>query len=173
VRASLRHLGLERIELFQLHRIDEQVPMAESLGELVKLQEEGKIGQIGLSQVSVAELQEAHKTTPVATVQNLYNLTDRSSENLLDHCEAHDIGFIPWFPLATGELTESGGPLDEVASETGASPSQLALAWLLRRSPAMLPIPGTSTVAHLEENLAAAEVALTDEQYESLGRAGG
>jgi pyridoxine 4-dehydrogenase len=168
---SLRHLGVERIDLFQLHRIDAKVPVAESLGELVALQDEGKIRHIGLSEVSVEELKEAQKTATIATVQNLYNLADRSAEELLDRCEAEGIGFIPWFPLATGKLAREGGPLDEVATEVGASPSQLALAWLLRRSPVMLPIPGTSTVAHLEDNLAAASIELTDEQFQTLADA--
>jgi pyridoxine 4-dehydrogenase len=170
---SLRHLGVERIDLFQLHRIDAKVPVAESLGELVALQDEGKIRHIGLSEVSVEELKEAQKTATIATVQNLYNLADRSAEELLDRCEAEGIGFIPWFPLATGKLAREGGPLDEVATEVGASPSQLALAWLLRRSPVMLPIPGTSTVAHLEDNLAAASIELTDEQFQTLADAAG
>jgi pyridoxine 4-dehydrogenase len=165
---SLRHLGLERIELYQLHRIDPKVPVAESLGELVKLQQEGKIHHIGLSEVTVEELEEAQQTATIATVQNLYNLTNRTAEPLLEHCEEHGIGFIPWFPLATGKLSEPGGPLDELAHQQDASPSQLALAWLLRRSPVMLPIPGTSSVKHVEENLAAAEVELSDEQFEAL-----
>jgi pyridoxine 4-dehydrogenase len=165
---SLRHLGLERIELYQLHRIDPKVPVAESLGELVKLQQEGKIHHIGLSEVTVEELEEAQQTATIATVQNLYNLTNRTAEPLLQHCEEHGIGFIPWFPLATGKLSEPGGPLDELAHQQDASPSQLALAWLLRRSPVMLPIPGTSSVEHVEENLAAAEIELSDEQFEAL-----
>jgi pyridoxine 4-dehydrogenase len=165
---SLRHLGLERIELLQLHRIDPKVPVAESVGELKLLQDEGKIRHIGLSEVNVAELQEAQQTAEIVSVQNLYNLVNRKAEDVLDHCEAQGIAFIPWFPLATGQLAGSGGPLDQIASELGASPSQLALAWLLRRSPVMLPIPGTSSVAHLEDNLAAAAIELTDEQFEAL-----
>jgi aryl-alcohol dehydrogenase-like predicted oxidoreductase len=168
---SLRHLGLERIELYQLHRIDEKVPLAEQLGELVKLQEEGKIRHIGLSEVNVAQLQEAQKTATIVSVQNLYNLASRSAEDLLDHAEANGIGFIPWFPLNTGKLSGEHGPLAEIASEHGASPSQLALAWLLKRSPVMLPIPGTASVAHLEDNLAAAEIELSDEQFEALSGA--
>jgi pyridoxine 4-dehydrogenase len=168
---SLRHLGLERIELFQLHRIDPKVPVAESIGELKLLQEEGKIRHIGLSEVDVSELQEAQQTAEIVSVQNLYNLANRKAEDVLNHCEAHEIAFIPWFPLATGQLAGSGGPLDEIARELGASPSQLALAWLLRRSPVMLPIPGTSSVAHLEDNLAAAAIELTDEQFEALADA--
>ncbi|HET9104176.1 MAG TPA: aldo/keto reductase [Solirubrobacteraceae bacterium] len=165
---SLRRLGLERIDLFQLHRIDPKVPVAESVGVLAELQSEGKIRHIGLSEVSVAELQEAQQTAEIVTVQNLYNLTKRDAEPLLDHCSEHGIGFIPWFPLATGGLAKSGGPLAELAERHGASPSQLALAWLLRRSPVMLPIPGTSSVAHLEDNLAAAQLELSDEQFEAL-----
>jgi pyridoxine 4-dehydrogenase len=170
---SLRRLGLERIELFQLHRIDPAVPVAESLGALVDLQQEGKIGHVGLSEVSVDELLEAERTTTIASVQNLYNLADRSAEDLLDHCTERGIGFIPWFPLATGKLAREGGPLEEISRDVGATPSQLALAWLLRRSPVMLPIPGTSTVAHLEDNLAAASIELTDEQFERLAEAAG
>lgn len=168
---SLRHLGLERIELFQLHRIDPKVPLEDQLGELVALREEGLIHHIGLSEVSVEELQRAQELAPIATVQNLYNLSNRQAEDVLDYCEQHEIGFIPWFPLATGELANPGGPLDRIAAEQGATPSQLALAWLLRRSPVMLPIPGTSSVAHLEENLAAAQLELSDEQFEALGQA--
>ncbi len=165
---SLRHLGLERIELFQLHRIDAKVPLADQIGELVLLQEEGKIHHIGLSEVSIEQLQAAQETATIVSVQNLYNLTNRSAEPLLEHCQESGIGFIPWFPLATGELAASGGPLDRLAKEHGATASQLALAWLLRRAAVMLPIPGTSSVTHLEENLAAAAIELTDEQYEEL-----
>ena len=168
---SLRHLGLERIELYQLHRIDRKVPLAEQVGELRSLQQEGKIAHIGLSEVSVEQLQEAQATAEIVSVQNLYNLTHRRAQPLLEHCEAEGIGFIPWFPLATGKLAAPGGVLDQLSQEIGASPSQLALAWLLRRSPVMLPIPGTSSVAHLEENLGAAEVELSDSQYESLSTA--
>ncbi len=165
---SLRRLGLEQIGLFQLHRIDPQVPPAEQVGELAKLQEEGKVRHIGLSEVDVDQLEEARQTATIASVQNLFNLVKRDAEPLLEHCEANDIGFIPWFPLATGKLVEEGGPLAEIAADTGAEPSQLALAWLLRRSPVMLPIPGTSSVAHLDQNLGAAELELTDEQFEAL-----
>jgi pyridoxine 4-dehydrogenase len=170
---SLRRLGVERIDLFQLHRIDPAVPVAESLGALTDLQDAGKIRHIGLSEVSVEELQEAQKTARIVSVQNLYNLSDQSAEKLLDHCEAEGIGFIPWFPLATGKLARDGGPLDEIANEVGAKPSQLALAWLLRRSPVMLPIPGTSSVQHLEDNLAAASIELTDDQFQRLSSAVG
>ncbi len=169
---SLRRLGLERIELFQLHRIDPKVPLADQVGELKLLQDEGKIHHIGLSEVTVAELQSAVEIATIASVQNRYNLADRASEALLDHAEAEGIGFIPWFPLATGELAGTGGPLDQIAQELDATPSQLALAWLLARSPVMLPIPGTSTVAHLEDNLAAAGLQLSDAQFEALSAAG-
>jgi aryl-alcohol dehydrogenase-like predicted oxidoreductase len=165
---SLRHLGLERIELYQLHRIDSKVPLAEQLGELVALQQEGKIHHIGLSEVSVEQLQEAQELATIVSVQNLYNLANRSAEAVLDHCQANDIAFIPWFPLNTGKLSHESGPLAQIASEQQASPSQLALAWLLKRSPVMLPIPGTSSVAHLEDNLAAANIELSDEQFEAL-----
>jgi pyridoxine 4-dehydrogenase len=170
VELSLRHLGLEQLPLLQLHRIDPQVPLAEQLGALTSLQEEGKIRHIGLSEVDVDQLQEAQKTAEIVTVQNLFNLTNRSAEALLEHCESNEIGFIPWFPLATGELSKPGGSLDALSRDIGATPSQLALAWLLRRSPVMLPIPGTSTVGHLEENLGAADVELTDEQFEALNK---
>jgi aryl-alcohol dehydrogenase-like predicted oxidoreductase len=165
---SLRRLGLETIDLFQLHRIDEKVPLEEQVGELKNLQDEGKIRHIGLSEVDVDQLEEAQTHAEIASVQNLFNLTSRDAEPLLDHCTENGIGFIPWFPLATGKLLEEGGPLAEIAAETGAEPSQLALAWLLRRSPVMLPIPGTSSVAHLDQNLGAAELELTDEQFDAL-----
>jgi len=165
---SLRRLGLDTIELFQLHRIDAKVPLEEQVGELAKLQQEGKIRHIGLSEVDVDQLEAAQETATIVSVQNLFNLTARDAEPLLDHCTEHDIGFIPWFPLATGKLLEDGGPLADIAKETGAEPSQLALAWLLKRSPVMLPIPGTSSVAHLEQNLGAAELELTDEQFAAL-----
>ena len=155
---SLRNLGVEQIGLFQLHRIDPEVPLEDQVGELAKLQQEGKIRHIGLSEVSVADVEAASKVATIATVQNLYNLVNRTAEPLLDHAEEHGIGFIPWFPLATGELSKPGGPLAEIAAAKGATPAQLALDWLLRRSPVMLPIPGTSSVAHLEENLGAADL---------------
>jgi pyridoxine 4-dehydrogenase len=165
---SLRRLGLETIGLFQLHRIDEKVPLEEQVGELRNLQKEGKIRHIGLSEVSVEQLQEAQRFATIVSVQNLFNLTNRSAEPLLDHCTENGVGFIPWFPLATGELVEEDGPLAQIAADTGAEPSQLALAWLLKRSPVMLPIPGTSSVAHLDQNLGAAELELTDEQFDAL-----
>ncbi|HKZ12695.1 MAG TPA: aldo/keto reductase [Solirubrobacterales bacterium] len=165
---SLRRLGLETIDLFQLHRIDAKVPLEEQVGELAKLQEEGKIRHIGLSEVDVDQLEAAQRHATIVSVQNLFNLTNRDAEPLLDHCEENGVGFIPWFPLATGRLVGEGGPLAEIAADTGAEPSQLALAWLLRRSPVMLPIPGTSSVAHLDQNLGAAELDLTDAQFEAL-----
>ncbi|WP_145751887.1 aldo/keto reductase [Micromonospora aurantiaca (nom. illeg.)] len=168
---SLRHLGLDCIPLYQLHRIDAKVPLADQLGELALLRQEGKIRHIGLSQVSVEEIEAARAIAPIVSVQNLYNLADRSAETVLEHCERHDLAFIPWFPIATGNLARPGGPLDAISTSHGATPAQLALAWLLRRSPVMLPIPGTSSVAHLEENVAAAEVELTDDEFEALAKA--
>ena len=168
---SLRHLGLEQIPLFQLHRIDPKVPLEDQVGELAKLQEEGKIRYIGLSEVTVDQLRAAEEITAIATVQNLYNLANRSAEELLDYSAANSIGFIPWFPLATGELAKPGGPLAALAAAHGASPSQLALAWLLHRSPVMLPIPGTASVAHLEDNVAAAGLALSEGEYAALAAA--
>jgi len=165
---SLRHLGLEQIPLYQLHRIDSHVPLADQIGELRALQSEGKIRHIGLSEVTVDQLIEAQKYATIVSVQNLFNLTNRSAEALLDHCTEHGIGFIPWFPLATGKLAESGGPLADIAQRLDASPSQVALAWLLRRSPVMLPIPGTSSVAHLEDNVAAAGLELSDSDLQAL-----
>ncbi|MFS1297623.1 aldo/keto reductase [Streptosporangium longisporum] len=167
---SLRHLGVERIDLFQLHRIDPAVPVADQVGELALLQQEGKIRHIGLSEVGIEEVEEAGRSARIVSVQNLYNLAHRDAEPLLEYCEANGVAFIPWVPLATGRLAEAGGPLAEAAAGHGASPSQLALAWLLRRSPVMLPIPGTSTVAHLEDNVTAATVTLTDEQFEALSK---
>jgi aryl-alcohol dehydrogenase-like predicted oxidoreductase len=160
---ALRLLGLEQIPLMQLHRIDPNVPLADQVGELAKLREEG-----GLSEVTVDQLRAAAPIAPIATVQNLYNLANRSAEELLDYSAANGIGFIPWFPLATGELAKPGSPLADLAAERGATPSQLALAWLLRRSPAMLPIPGTASVAHLEDNVAAAGITLSEGEYAAL-----
>ncbi|MER7344872.1 aldo/keto reductase [Streptomyces aurantiacus] len=168
---SLRHLGVERIDLFQLHRIDEQVPLADQIGELALLQKEGKIRHIGVSEVTVDQLKAAREHAEIVSVQNQYNLVNRSSEDVLEYAERENIAFIPWFPMATGELARPGGPLDAAAKEHGASPSQLALAWLLRRSPVMLPIPGTSRVAHLEQNTEAAGITLTDAQFEALAAA--
>ncbi|MDX6262376.1 MAG: pyridoxine 4-dehydrogenase [Kribbellaceae bacterium] len=168
VELSLRHLGLERIDLLQLHRIDPEVPVADQVGELAKLQSEGKIRHIGLSQVSVDELKEAAKTADIVSVQNLYNLSQRDDEDVLEYAEKNNLAFIPWFPLATGELAKAGGPLDAIAKQHEASPSQLALAWLLKRSPVILPIPGTSSVTHLEDNVAAAKLELTDDEFAQL-----
>ena len=165
---SLRRLGLEQIDLYQLHRIDPRVPLADQLGALKDLQTAGKIRHIGLSEVSVAEIEAARAIVDVVSVQNLYNLTNRQSEAVLDYCTAEGIAFIPWFPIAVGSLARPGGVLDSLAAETGHTPAQLALAWLLRRSPVILPIPGTSSVAHLEENVLGATVTLTDEQFEAL-----
>ncbi len=170
---SLRNLGLEQIPLFQLHRIDRDVPLEDQVGELRDLQSEGKIAQIGLSEVSVEQLQAAERVAPIASVQNLYNLANREAEPLLEYCEARGVGFIPWFPLATGKLSAPGGPLAALAAATGHAPSQLALAWLLRRSPVMLPIPGTSSVAHLEENTAAALIELSEDEFEAMSEAAG
>jgi pyridoxine 4-dehydrogenase len=165
---SLRHLRLERIPLMQLHRIDPLVPLADQLGEFAMLRDEGKIGLIGLSEVSLDELAEAQKICEIASVQNLYNLTNRRAEPVLAACAAQGLGFIPWYPLATGKLTEADGPLAAAAKRHGATPSQLALAWLLHRSPVMLPIPGTSRVAHIEENVAAAAIELSPEEVDEL-----
>ena len=165
---SLRRLGLERIDLFQLHRVDPQVPLEEQVGVFVDLQREGKVRHIGLSNVSLGEIRRAQAVAPIASVQNRYNLADRTSEDVLDYCEVENLGFIPWFPIATGDLARPGGPLDAIATETGATPAQLALAWLLRRSPVMLPIPGTSSVAHLAENVGAAALQLSDAQSAAL-----
>jgi aryl-alcohol dehydrogenase-like predicted oxidoreductase len=168
---SLRRLKLERIELFQLHRIDPEVPLADQVGELKALQDEGKVGAIGLSEVSVAELEQAREVADIATVQNLYNLTERQSEDVLGYCESAGIGFIPWFPIAAGDLAKPGGAVDHVVQATGATPSQVALAWLLAKSPVMLPIPGTSKVSHLEENIGGAGLRLTDAQVAELTEA--
>jgi pyridoxine 4-dehydrogenase len=157
---SLRRLKVDTIDLYQLHRVDTRVPLADQLGALVELQTEGKIRHIGLSEVTVSQLQAALAITPVATVQNLYNVGNRASEPLLDVCASAGIGFIPWFPVQTGELATPGGLLDALVTSTGHTPAQLALAWLLQRSPVMLPIPGTKSVGHLEENWAAAQITL-------------
>jgi aryl-alcohol dehydrogenase-like predicted oxidoreductase len=172
VELSLRRLGLERIDLFQLHRIDDKFPLEDQVGELAALQQEGKIRHIGLSEVDVKQLEAAQKVAPIVSVQNMYNLTARSAEPVLDACEAQGLGFIPWFPLAAGPLAAPDGPLQRIAADHHATPSQLALAWLLKRSPVMLPIPGTSKVSHLEQNVAAAEITLSDEEFETLSKAG-
>jgi len=169
---SLRRLRLECIDLFQLHRIDAKVPAAEQFGVLKELRDEGKVRHVGLSEVTVAEIEAARHIVPIVSVQNLYNLANRRSEEVLEHCEAQGIGFIPWFPIADGTLSARRGTVAEVAEAVGATPAQVALAWLLRRSPAMLPIPGTSKVAHVEENCAASTVVLSDEQFDALSRSG-
>lgn len=168
---SLRKLRVERLDLLQLHRIDPKVSTDEQFGELAKLQDEGKVNALGLSEVTVDEIKEAQKYFSVATVQNRYNLTDDHSEDVLDYCAAQGIGFIPWAPISGGELAASGGPLDSVAERLHATGSQLALAWLLRRSPVMMPIPGTGSVGHLEENVGAASVELDDATYAEITRA--
>jgi len=167
---SLRRLGLEQIPLYQLHRIDPAVPLEEQVGELADLQAEGKIRLIGLSEVTVEQIRAARAVAGIVSVQNRYNLVDRGSEDVLTYCERERIGFIPWFPLATGDLARREGPLSAMSERLGATPAQLALAWLLHRSPVMLPIPGTSTVPHLEENIEAALVGLTDDQVAQLSK---
>lgn len=169
---SLRRLGVDTIDLFQLHRIDPKFPAEDQVGELVKLQEEGKIRHIGLSEIDVDQLKAAQKSATIVSVQNMYNITVRTAEAVLDACEEDNIGFIPWFPLAAGPLAAPGGPLEKIAADHKASASQLALAWLLKRSDVMLPIPGTSKVAHLEENVAAADIELSDAEFETLSKAG-
>jgi pyridoxine 4-dehydrogenase len=168
---SLRRLGAERIDLFQLHRVDPAVPADEQFGLLAALQAEGKIAAVGLSEVGVEEIERARTVVDVATVQNRYNLVDRASDDVLRYCTEQGIGFLPWFPIASGRLAEPGGPVAEVAERLDASPSQVALAWLLQRSSVMLPIPGTSRVAHLEENVRAAELELDLEAVEKLDAA--
>jgi len=168
---SLRRLRLERIDLYQLHRIDRNVPLEDQLGALADLRREGKIRHIGLSEVSVADLRRVRETVEIVSVQNHYNLANRRAEDVLDHCEEEGLGFLPWFPLASGELAEPGGPLDRAARALDATSSQVALAWLLRRSPVMLPIPGTASVAHLEENMAAASLELPDDVFDELAAA--
>ena len=168
---SLRRLGVERIDLYQLHRVDPDTAMEDSIGELKALQDEGKIRHIGVSEVGVPTLSKMRDIVDVVSVQNLYNLADQHHEDVLEYCEREGLGFIPWFPLATGKLARAGGPLEQIAADHSASPSQLALAWLLRRSPVMLPIPGTSSVAHLEENCAAAVLELSDDEYAAIAAA--
>lgn len=169
---SRRRLGVERIGLWQLHRIDPRVPANEQFSAVKSLLDSGVIAHAGLSEVSVKDIEAASKVFPVATVQNRYNLVDRTSEDVVDYCTKKGIGFIPWFPLAAGELTGPGSVLDSIAKKHGAAPSQIALAWILKRSPVMLPIPGTSKVAHLEENTAAVNIELSDEDFAALDKAG-
>lgn len=165
---SLRRLGVERIDLFQLHRIDPTVPAAEQFGLLADLQREGKIASVGLSEVSVNDIDHAATIVEIATVQNRYNLVDRASDDVLRHCTEQGIGFLPWFPVASGQLAQPGGPLAESAERLGASPAQIALAWLLQRSSVMLPIPGTTRLDHLAENVMAAALSLDLETVEKL-----
>jgi aryl-alcohol dehydrogenase-like predicted oxidoreductase len=168
VELSLRRLRIDCIDLYQLHRIDPKVPVEESLGALTDLQKAGKIRHIGLSEVSVKEIEQARKTAKIVSVQNLYNLADRKHDDVVTYCEKNQLGFIPWFPMAAGDLVKAGGPLDKVAKKHGASMSQIALAWLLHRSPVMLPIPGTSTVAHLDENTAAASLEIDAKEWAEI-----
>ena len=166
---SLRRLKLERIELYQLHRIDPRTPLEESLGAMKEFQAQGKIRYIGLSEVTPQEIEQARKIAPIVSVQNLYNLSDRKHEAVLQYCEKHNLGFIPWFPVASGKLTRGGtDALDEIARRHGITVAQLSIAWLLHRSPVMLPIPGTSSVEHLEENIAAAGVRLDEHEWAEL-----
>jgi pyridoxine 4-dehydrogenase len=169
---SLRHLGVERIDLWQLHRVDPKVPRDEQFSAIKSLIDDGVIAHAGLSEVSVEDIEAAAKHFKVATVQNKYNLVDRASEKVLDYCAQHNIGFIPWFPLAAGDLAKPGSVLDAIAKKHHAAPSQIALAWVLQRSPVMLPIPGTSKVSHLEENVAAVGITLSNEDFKSLDEAG-
>ncbi len=168
VELSLRNLDIDRIDLLQLHRIDPKVSLEDQIGVLVELQQEGKIRHLGLSEVSTNEIEKVQQIAKIASVQNLYNLANRKAQDVLHFAEANDIAFIPWFPLATGKLAKAGSPLDDLAEQHRATASQLALAWLLRRSPVILPIPGTSSVSHLEDNVAAALIELTDAEFETL-----
>ena len=168
VELSLRRLRVDCIDLWQLHRIDPQVPVEDSLGVIVQLQKAGKVRQIGLSEVSVTEIERARKTAKIVSVQNLYNIGDRKHDDVVDYCEKHQIAFIPWFPMAGGEMFKPGNPLDKVAKHHGASISQVALAWLLQRSPCVLPIPGTSSVSHLEENTAAASLEISADEWKAI-----
>ena len=167
---SLKRLRLQRIDVYQLHAVDQAVPFLDSLGALVRLQAQGKVRHIGLSNVSVEQLEQARKVVPIVSVQNRYSLSDRSAEGVLEACTRLGLGFLPWYPLAAGSLNRQGGPLDTIATRHQATPGQVALAWLLRRSPVVLPIPGTSSLPHLEENVAAAALKLTDEEFQTLSR---
>lgn len=168
IEMSLRRLDLERIDLFQLHRVDSRYPLADQIGVLAEAQQAGKIRHIGLSEVDVDTLEQARSIANVVSVQNIYNVGQRTHEDVLRACEASGVGFIPWFPIAGGELVTSGGAVAELASSTGYTVAQLSIAWLLHRSTVMLPIPGTGQVSHLEQNVAAADVSLTDEQWAVL-----
>lgn len=168
VEMSLRFLKTDVIDLWQLHRIDPQVPVEEALRVIAKLQKEGKIRHVGLSEVKPAEIDQARKVIDIVSVQNLYNLGDRQHEDVLEYCEKHGLAFIPWFPVAAGKLAQPGGKLDAIAKRHGTTIAQLSIAWLLHRSPVMLPIPGTSSVAHLEENLKAAEIFFSDAELKEI-----
>jgi pyridoxine 4-dehydrogenase len=168
VEMSLRRLKLERIDLYQLHRIDAKVPLDESLGALKELQKAGKIRHIGLSEVSEGDIKKANKTVKIVSVQNQYNLSDRRHEKVLQYCERENLAFIPWFPVAAGKLARPGGPLDTIAQKHNATIAQLSIAWLLHHSPVMVPIPGTSSVKHLEENMGSGKVHLTAEEWKTL-----
>jgi pyridoxine 4-dehydrogenase len=168
VEMSLRRLKLDRIELYQLHRIDPKVPVEESLGALKDMQKAGKIRHIGLSEVSPAEIDRAGKTVEIVSVQNQYNLSDRQHEKVLQYCERHNLAFIPWFPVAAGKLAKPGGQLDKIAKQHNATVAQISLAWLLHHSPALIPIPGTSSVKHLEENMGAAQLRLSAEEWKAI-----
>jgi pyridoxine 4-dehydrogenase len=170
---SLRRLRLERIDLYQLHRIDPKVPAEDQFGALKDLQAQGKIKHIGLSEVTVKQIQHAQTIVPIVSVQNRYSVTDRGSEDVVEYCEQQKLGFIPWFPLAAGKLSGTDSPINRVATQMKATPSQIALVWLLSRSPVMLPIPGTSQVEHLEENVAAAALKIDASQLKEIGRAAG
>jgi aryl-alcohol dehydrogenase-like predicted oxidoreductase len=172
VHKSLRNLGVEQIDLWQLHRIDPKVPAKEQFDTIKSLLDSGLIRHAGLSEVSVSDIEAASKVFKVATVQNRYNLVDRTSEDVLDYCAKHNIGFIPWYPLAAGDLAKPGSLLDTIAKKHNAAPSQIALDWVLKRSPVMLPIPGTSKVKHLEENVAAVNITLSDEEFKALDAEG-
>ncbi len=168
VHMSLRRLKTDVIDLWQLHRIDAKVPVAESLAPILKLQKQGKIRHIGLSEVTPEQIEEARKVATIVSVQNEYNIGQRKSEATLEYCEQHNLAFIPWFPVAAGKLAKEGGPLHTVAKQHNATVSQLSLAWLLHRSPVILPIPGTTSIAHLEENVKAQDVTLTDAEWKDL-----
>ena len=168
VELSLRHLKVDRIDLIQLHRIDPDVPLADQLGAFVELQQEGKVRHIGVSEVSVEQLRAAREITEIVSVQNLYNLTNRQSQDVLDYATAEGVGFIPWYPIATGDLAKPDSPVAAIAKDLDATPSQVALAWLLQKSPVILPIPGTKSVEHLTENMGAARLTLSDEDMARL-----
>ena len=172
IEKSLQRLKLDCIDLYQLHAVDHRVPIEESLQALKDMQQQGKIRQIGLSNVTVSEIERAKKIIKIVSVQNQYNIANRQSESVLQYCEKHELAFIPWFPMGSGDLARMGGKFEAFAKSKGATPAQIAIAWLLKRSPVMVPIPGTSSVKHLEENMAAATVELTDEEFAELDKYG-